>query len=371
MTAPEKTRSPLARLFMGADHTLDRLLAYWFATCAFYMGSLAVLVAEILAGTTPPQAGLILIGAGMAGVTSFYLLVRFSQRLGLEYWQLALYQAVWAMGCIIAAYAITGPIRGASMSLMLVVMVFCTFALRPRQAVALAATAVVCIGVTMWCMARLDPAQYPPAVELMNFILIALGMSGVTGLSGAMNRLRSRLKEQKAELQKALERIQTLATIDELTALANRRHAHAVLSAEEERIDGAPGPVCVALLDLDHFKLVNDRYGHACGDAVLRAFADAARPEVRNRDLFARWGGEEFLVMLPDTRLDDAHRVVARMKERVASVEVEGVPPALRITFSAGVVQRKAGEPLSDAITRADQAMYTAKSTGRDRVIAA
>ena len=100
-----------------------------------------------------------------------------------------------------------------------------------------------------------------------------------------------------------METIRTLATMDELTSLANRRHMNEVLGAEERRKGMPSRRVCIALLDIDFFKNINDRYGHAGGDAVLRTFAAAARAELRANDVLARWGGEEFLLLLPDTGL--------------------------------------------------------------------
>jgi diguanylate cyclase (GGDEF)-like protein len=129
--------------------------------------------------------------------------------------------------------------------------------------------------------------------------------------------------------------------------------------------------VCIALIDIDHFKRVNDSHGHAVGDAVLRAFADAARTALRARDVLARWGGEEFLLMLPDTEPAEAMQVLRRVAEQVAAVRVSAPGAELRVTFSGGVAARVGDEPFTDTITRADRAMYEAKSQGRDRIVQA
>ncbi|MGZ8304506.1 MAG: GGDEF domain-containing protein, partial [Telluria sp.] len=170
------------------------------------------------------------------------------------------------------------------------------------------------------------------------------------------------------DLLAAMTTIRNLATLDELTSLANRRHMNEVLVEQERRQEAAGVHTCIVLIDLDFFKSVNDRYGHAAGDAVLRAFSTAARAELRSQDVLARWGGEEFLLLLPGTALAQAILVVERMAERVAAAPMTEVASDLRVTFSAGLAQRLHGEPFAETITRADKALYNAKSTGRNRI---
>ena len=206
---------------------------------------------------------------------------------------------------------------------------------------------------------------------MLHFSIAFISLTAVTALTSVMARLRERLSRQKQELQAALGTIRQLATVDELTALANRRHMNEVLTAEEKRVNATNGAVCIALLDIDLFKSFNDRFGHAFGDQVLRSFADAARQELRAADVLARWGGEEFLLLLPDTALPEAQLVLQRMADRFRESGVPGMAERLRITFSAGVVERRSGEPFAEAISRADHAMYRAKSDGRDRIVTA
>jgi diguanylate cyclase (GGDEF)-like protein len=186
-------------------------------------------------------------------------------------------------------------------------------------------------------------------------------------LSGEMSKLRSRMRYQKRELSEALDTIRILATVDELTSLVNRRHMNEVLEAEEQR-QAVAADTCIALLDIDFFKQVNDRYGHATGDAVLRSFSDAARASLRANDVLARWGGEEFLLLLPHSAPDDARAVLERMADRVRSMRVPGLNGD-RISFSAGLAARRPGETCADVISRADKALYQAKNAGRDRIV--
>jgi diguanylate cyclase (GGDEF)-like protein len=143
-----------------------------------------------------------------------------------------------------------------------------------------------------------------------------------------------------------------------------------VLAAEERRQGARRGTTCIALLDIDFFKHVNDDYGHAGGDAVLRAFAGAARTGLRSSDVLARWGGEEFL-LLPDTGLAEAKRVLQRIADQLGAMQVPGVDPGRKISFSGGLAARMEDEAFADTIGRADKSLYAAKSMGRNRLVVA
>jgi diguanylate cyclase (GGDEF)-like protein len=222
----------------------------------------------------------------------------------------------------------------------------------------------------MWWLATHDPLHFPPAAEAVNFVFVAVASLAVTLLTGEMSKLRARLKTQKDELLTALDTIRTLATIDELTKLTNRRHMNELLEQEERRRDAARGPTCIALLDIDFFKRINDSFGHAAGDSVLRDFAQATRAELREGDALARWGGEEFLLMLPNTTADNAHKVLERMRARVAALEpCDGMEH--RVSFSAGLSVWRTDEPIIETVNRADQALYAAKAAGRNRLVEA
>ena len=160
-------------------------------------------------------------------------------------------------------------------------------------------------------------------------------------------------------------RLHALALQDALTGLPNRRalSAHAASHADGD------GPMSVVMLDLDHFKRVNDGHGHAAGDAVLREVARRLPGVLRHHDRVGRWGGEEFLALLPDTAPAAAAQVAARLREAVSATPV-ALPEGgtLPVTVSLGVATRREGERLEDLIGRADAALYAAKAGGRDRV---
>ena len=173
---------------------------------------------------------------------------------------------------------------------------------------------------------------------------------------------------ENARLHRIVER---QALVDGLTGLANRRQADETLAAELARIDRLGGPVGLILADLDDFKAVNDRYGHPTGDVVLREFADTLRETVREIDTAARWGGEEFAVILPGTDLEGAAHVAERIRVALAErtvMTVDGEP--LHVTASFGAAASTPASTVESLIETADDALYRAKRAGKDRVYA-
>jgi len=361
----------LSELVFGNEPRLRRMTQYWSATALLYILFLSLLGHCATLGLIDAGAMRALERYAETGVVLFFALVRFSPRLGLRPSTLAALQALFGISCNMWIYAIAGPLRGATLMGLMVVVVFCTFAMRPRQNLLLTFTGLVGMGGTMFWQHAHDPVRYPATVEGVTFLLMALATVAVAFLTGVMSTMRMRLKAQREELAAALETIRVLATVDELTSLANRRHMHAVLAAEERRDNTLGRPTCIALLDIDFFKQINDRHGHAAGDEVLRQFAAAARAELRTRDVLARWGGEEFLLMLPDTAPSDALAVLARLRARVARLKLPDVAFERALSFSGGLTTRAGHEPLATTVNRADKALYQAKSGGRDRVVEA
>ena len=182
--------------------------------------------------------------------------------------------------------------------------------------------------------------------------------------------MRNRLKSQKAELETALAQLQLVATHDELTKLANRRHMVTLLGEHITR-HARKGPgFSVALADIDHFKNVNDTYGHRVGDEALVAFASQARSQLRSTDIIARWGGEEFLMLLPEAvPPGDPNVGIERLRGALAVAQASAQAPHLRIAFSTGMTRYIDGEEIDDMIERADRALYAAKGGGRNRTV--
>jgi diguanylate cyclase (GGDEF)-like protein len=223
-------------------------------------------------------------------------------------------------------------------------------------------------GVMLW-RARALPARYPPPVEMVHFVFTLVVLGGTSSLAIRLGRLRARLAAQKDELADALALNRELATRDALTGLLNRRAMIELMAREHPRIERGQGPLAIALLDIDWFKRINDNLGHGAGDEVLRRFAALLKAQLRAADALARWGGEEFLLLMPGTRVDDARGVLDRLRHEVCTGDaLDGIAPGLKVSFSAGVVEVAEGESQDAAIDRADRALYRAKQNGRNRI---
>ena len=183
------------------------------------------------------------------------------------------------------------------------------------------------------------------------------------------NELSSMVREsdrKNRELKAANETIARLARTDALTGLANRRTLHEALLREIARAEREGGHLSAIMADLDHFKSINDRYGHMAGDHVLVHAAAVLGSLSRSYDLAARYGGEEFVLLLPGTAIEDAKSIAERIRKQVEELRVEECPR--QITASLGVASWIAGEGPEQFVARADQALYNAKSAGRNRV---
>lgn len=172
-----------------------------------------------------------------------------------------------------------------------------------------------------------------------------------------------------AKLHQELDRVSTQARHDPLTGALNRKGLEEALEREISTVRRKDTPLSVALLDIDNFKAINDSFGHAIGDTALTHLAEVARACMRPQDTLARFGGEEFVILLPDTPMDRGIDAMTRLQRELTKRLFMAGPEKMLITFSAGVAQLAADEPGMQAIRRADQAMYLAKRSGKNRVI--
>lgn len=178
--------------------------------------------------------------------------------------------------------------------------------------------------------------------------------------------------EQRIErLKGELELVTRLVREDQLTLALNRRGLDHALRLEVARATRADTPLCIAMLDLDNFKSLNDAHGHQAGDKVLVHLVDIIRDTIRTNDLIGRYGGEEFLVLLPGSPLEAACEVMRRLQSRLAQKAVVWENQELRVTFSVGVAALRPAETEPALIGRADKALYEAKHSGKNCVVIA
>ncbi len=206
---------------------------------------------------------------------------------------------------------------------------------------------------------------------LFNWLGYSLALIGGVLVANEVRRLKVELEGRSRELEVALVKVRELAMRDDLTGLYNRRQLMEYLQRQKALADRNTLSFAVCYVDLDHFKRVNDRFGHRQGDDVLRAFADIARRVVREEDFVARMGGEEFVMVLTNATLTDAVRVAERLRRQTQLMVIHPDAPDFAVTASVGIAAYRMREAVEQLLARADTAMYAAKTQGRNRVVVA
>ncbi len=254
--------------------------------------------------------------------------------------------------------------------IMFIVVGFGVLRMSARQAAA--AWTFVAIGIATVFLGTDKPIALPMTGYLersitMIALLVTIGRFSFVGLYGSM--LRETLYKRGKELKLAYARIEELAQFDELTGALNRRMIMAALDDEMTRTRRSKMPCAVALIDLDHFKRVNDQFGHPAGDEALRTFAITTFANIRSIDKLGRYGGEEFLLILPETEANAAKRMLDRLRAIIAELDWSAISPGLTVTISAGIATIREDDSPDTVLARADAALYRAKAAGRNQVL--
>lgn len=267
-------------------------------------------------------------------------------------------------------FLLSVPILGVTfISVLFLIFAFGTLRMTSTQAMLTWALATAGLGAVF--LASDLPIGLPVATRLQRaasmlcFVLV-IGQCAFLGLFGAT--LRKILYQRSIELKAAYRRIEELAELDELTGSYNRRCIMRMLDSEIEKSRQASTSCAIALIDLDWFKRINDAHGHPVGDEVLRTFAITIFANIRPADCFGRYGGEEFLLLLPDTEAEAASRMLERLRGIVADLDWSAFSPGMRVTISAGVVTLRDMDTADTFLARADSALYSAKAQGRNRI---
>ena len=265
-----------------------------------------------------------------------------------------------------------GSQRGSLMVLYVLVLMFAVFL--PPKVFARYAVLAFCsfVGVSLGDLS-FEGGDEPQVVVLQASVLLVtlvwmcLFVSYVYKLRQRMRQRRYALQAHQETLRGMMRQLEDLASTDELTGLYNRRHFITKAEAELKRL--RPGHQSgLALIDLDHFKRINDLYGHATGDRVLQTFASVARSCLRDDDVLARYGGEEFVLLLPGTDAERFHACCERLREAFANAQPLDVElQAGQLSLSVGLTLLSAGDSLDESLQRADDALYRAKHNGRNR----
>jgi diguanylate cyclase len=213
--------------------------------------------------------------------------------------------------------------------------------------------------------------HHGPIERFATMLVFALTIGRCMFLGIFSSSMRASLYQSGQKLKEAYRRIEELAELDELTGAFNRRCIMRVLGEEIARTHRHGQPCSIALIDLDWFKRINDAHGHPTGDEVLRTFAITMFANIRTIDRFGRYGGEEFLLVLPNTPVEAAARLLDRLRAIVADLDWSAFSPGMRVTFSGGVATLRTDEHSDSFLARADKALYASKAQGRNRITSA
>lgn len=346
---------------------MSGLAALLMVCCLVVMNSVA---AAGLASTSEVR---VWTACSVLGLIAVYAAIRSGWSRRFKDPALTLAQILYAITCCVAAFVIAGPARGVTLPILAIILMFGIFGLTTRQMLGVLVYSLVAFGVASGVVAARDEPDYPTVVAAAYVGMVVVVLLSSTFLTTRVQSTREHLRRQKAELAQALEQIRQLATHDDLTGLLNRRAMLDRMQLEQRRSLRSGSPLLIAQLDIDHFKAVNDTHGHAAGDLVLQSFADTVRRNVRDTDVLARWGGEEFVLLLCDTPAADAVTLMERLRQAVQAMQVP-VPQSggpITVTVSIGLARHTPADPLAGTLERADRALYAAKAGGRNRVVPA
>lgn len=225
------------------------------------------------------------------------------------------------------------------------------------------------LGLAMMSISFYDGvALARPVDRLLFWLAVIIALGRFLAINAEVSRLRMNLQNKNSELTRATTKMNALASRDELTGLWNRREFMRLLQEESRRAVRNQSSFCVALIDIDHLKRVNDEYGHLTGDTVLHELAQFLEGMRRATDSLGRYGGEKFSLLLINARLSTGTVALERIRAQVNQQEWENIVPGLRVTISAGVAAWKPGETLTQVLNRADEALHDAKQAGRNCV---
>jgi diguanylate cyclase (GGDEF)-like protein len=360
----------LCSVLLTDDFRQRRRITVVLMTACVYLICAGLLVYGVACGIFHPVGAKLLAAACLVTPAAFFLIMRSALNMRFQEPSLALAQALCAQLLVAIAYAVSGPVHPSTLILLSTVMVFGMFEMKTASVWKLMVYSIALIGIVMIWSSHHNPSIYPPRLQLIYFVMTVTVLPSISSLSIQLRRMRERLTKQKVELEEALAHIRLVATHDELTALPNRRYMLTLLAEHAGRRDRGGLEFMVALADMDHFKTINDTFGHRVGDEALICFARQARLHLRSTDIVGRWGGEEFLIILPEFPAGDPNIGIERLRGALAVTEISRSAPHIRLAFSTGITQYIAGEVIENVVERADRALYDAKAAGRNQTIA-
>ena len=269
-----------------------------------------------------------------------------------------------ALACMLGIFYLAPVTQILLTPFAFVAVAYGIFTVPRRTCLVLATGVMLAYALVVWLHYAQQQNDALLRLELMHLLALLVSLPAFIVLMGKVQRLYRSLYRASRKIKN----IQEDAQRDPLVGCFNRRYVLAALEEQKQLADESGIPLCLAVLDLDHFKRINDELGHLGGDEVLRTFARVAQQGVRGGDVFGRYGGEEFLLIFPGTSLLPALNTCERIRAQVETYAWTGLLKG-RVTVSMGVTQYVLGESVLEFFSRADTAMYMAKEGGRNQVV--
>ena len=334
-----------------------------------YAGAMLLMYSGAWLDLFPWEPAHVVASFAATGLFGFWLLLHSGATLRWRDPMAVLPQTLFSVLIIALTYHLIEVSRSVTLLWLAVIVIYDMRRLPIRHVIWVIATATTC---QLLNFASIWASTQDPDVridELMNLGCMALLLPTLAYVSANARATVKRRKRQNQEMSQTLEALGFLSVHDSLTGLHNRRRMLESLQQEARKARRFKRPFVVAILDIDHFKRVNDGHGHAVGDAVLKAFASLVAAEFSGPvDASARWGGEEFVVLMPETDAGLASQRLQALRDCVHAFDWSAIRPGLRVTFSAGMAEYHGGT-VAQLIDQADRTLYDAKHLGRDRVM--
>jgi diguanylate cyclase (GGDEF)-like protein len=346
-----------------------RLRRAMLANIGVFLNMLLCLLAVFLGYSALDYERVFILSLGVwLGHGCLVLLIVFNLNLKFNDASLTLPQMLWVIVSLSLTMFYLQDIRSLMLMGFLLVMSFGAFRLTLKEFFWVTLFTIACYLSSLYAVYVYRPNEIHVSQELFIFIGFVVSLIGFAFMGVELSNLRSALSTRHKELKSAFSRIEELSITDELTGLFNRRYLMRVLNKHRALANRSDYNFVVCYLDLDHFKKVNDQFGHPYGDKVLVAFSRLVNTCLREVDIAARIGGEEFVLVLANTQLDAAHRVCQRISDKWFEKTSQN-DPFLPLTLSTGIAEFKFTETIEETLERADALLYEAKSSGRNCIV--
>ncbi len=278
-------------------------------------------------------------------------------------------QMLWGTCFLLTITYLLNEWRGLMLMAFFGMLSFGFFKLKFREFLSVGLFAILGYTLIILYIFLYEPERIKINLEVAQLLAFTSTVLVMLYTGSAIHRLRERTKKQYVALQEALEINKKLATTDDLTGLYNRRYFMEKLKQQKALSERNNLDFVIVYCDLDHFKHINDTFGHHTGDAVLIKFSEIIKTSIREIDYAARFGGEEFVCLLVDTDLANAIKVTERIRESLESYNFNDIAPSLLATVSIGIANYQEFNTIQETLMGADNRMYRAKQLGRNRVI--